>query len=67
MFGGITTACPQCGRQHVTVFKLRHISDSFFRKLGEFYQYSKHADDDGQECSNSGKSPDWGGPAAPPR
>lgn len=66
MFGGITTACPQCGRQHVTVFKLRHITDNFFRRLGEFYQYAEHTDVTGNgKCLNSGKSPNWGGPTKP--
>ena len=68
MFGGISTACPQCFRQHITVFKLRHISDNFFRRLGEFYAYEVHEDlNRNEQCTNSGKSPDWGGPAGPPR
>lgn len=68
MFGGISTACPECGReQHVTPLKLRHHSDSFFRRLGELYEYVRHDDADGKECPNSGKSPNWGGPAKPPR
>jgi hypothetical protein len=68
MFGGISTACPQCGRQHTTVFKLRHIKDSFFRRLGEFYAFAEHEDPKNNErCDNSGKNPDWGGPARPPR
>jgi len=67
MFGGITTPCPQCGRQqHVTRLKLRHISDSFFQRLGEFYAYVDHEDPNRKEqCANSGKSPNWGGPAQP--
>ncbi len=66
VFGGISTACP-CGRQHVTVFKLRHIKDNFFRRLGEFYAFAEHdSPQTNKHCDNSGKSPDWGGPAKPP-
>ncbi|HEV8666325.1 MAG TPA: hypothetical protein VN665_00560 [Candidatus Paceibacterota bacterium] len=66
MLGGITTPCPQCGRQHVTVFKLRHLKDAFFHRLGEFYAYADHTGLDNETCTNSGKSPNWGGPAKPP-
>jgi len=65
MFGGITTACPQCGRQHITVFKLRHITDSVFGRLGQFYKYDEHTDEKNERCINSGKHPNWGGPAEP--
>ena len=30
----VRTRCPQCGRKHITVFRLRHVSDSFFVQLG---------------------------------
>ena len=26
----VRARCPQCGRKHITVFRLRHVSDSFF-------------------------------------
>jgi ribosomal protein L44E len=25
----VRTRCPQCGRKHITVFRVRHVSDSF--------------------------------------
>jgi hypothetical protein len=31
------TRCPQCGREHIIVFRLRHVSDSFFVQLGHFF------------------------------
>jgi hypothetical protein len=33
----VRTRCPQCGRKHVTVFRLRHVSDSLFVHLGHFF------------------------------
>ncbi len=58
----ITTPCPVCGRQHITVFRLRHLSDSIFRKVGQYYRYAKHFDyGRDKQCSNSDKNPDWGG------
>jgi hypothetical protein len=56
----VTTTCPKCGREHITVFKLRHISDSFFRKLGEGYRYARHFDFRRLRwCSNSLQHPKW--------
>jgi len=56
----VTAACPVCGRQHITVFKLRHYSDSLFSNLGNFYRYAKHLDSSGNFwCSNSEQSPNW--------
>ena len=67
MLGGIKTTC-SCGRNHITVFKLRHIKDDLFRRVGEFYAYAEHNVPEGDiKCANSGKSPNWGGPASPPR
>ena len=38
------TRCPQCGRKHITVFRLRHVSDSFFVQLGHYFRYARHFD-----------------------
>lgn len=62
----VTGRCPQCGREHVTIFRLRHLSDSLFGQLGRFFQYAAHETPDGATCENSGKSPEWGGPAKLP-
>lgn len=59
----VTGRCPQCGREHITIFRLRHISDSFFARLGEFFRYAEHERPDGATCENSDKPPEWGGPA----
>jgi len=40
----VRTRCPQCGRKHITVFRLRHVSDSFFLQLGHFFRYARHFD-----------------------
>lgn len=56
----VKSSCPKCGRNHVTVFKLRHISDSFFAKLGDFYEYAVHSDPQGLTCTNSAQHPNWG-------
>jgi hypothetical protein len=52
--------CPQCGRKHITVFRLRHVSDSFFAQLGHFFRYAKHFDFHRLRwCTNSGQHPKW--------
>jgi len=52
--------CPQCGRKHITVFRLRHVSDSFFVQLGYFFRYARHFDFARLRwCSNSGQPPNW--------
>ncbi len=57
----VRTRCPECGRRHVTVFRLRHISDNFFMHLGAFYRYAWHFDFRRRRlCKNSGQCPDWG-------
>ena len=33
----VRTRCPQCGRKHITAFRLRHVSDGFFVQLGHFF------------------------------
>ena len=49
------TRCPQCGRKHITVFRLRHVSDSFFVQLGHFFRYARHFDFQRLRwCTNSG-------------
>ena len=54
------TRCPQCGRKHITVFRLRHVSDSFFLQLGHFFRYAKHFDFSRLRwCPNSGRHPNW--------
>jgi len=40
----VRTRCPQCGRKHITVFRVRHVSDSFFLQLGHFFRYARHVD-----------------------
>jgi hypothetical protein len=40
----VRTRCPQRGRKHITVFRLRHVSDSFFVQLGHVFRYAKHFD-----------------------
>lgn len=61
----VTSRCPQCGREHITVFKLRHISDEMMDrlvslKLGDFFRYEVHDDLVGARCLNSAQHPDWG-------
>jgi hypothetical protein len=54
------TRCPQCGRKHITVFRLRHVSDSFFVQLGHFFRYARHFDFPRLRwCPNSGRHPNW--------
>lgn len=56
----VVSPCPTCGRRHITVFKLRHRSDSFFTKVGDFYRYARHFDFKRlRVCPNSAKSPQW--------
>jgi hypothetical protein len=56
----VRTRCPQCGRKHITVFRLRHVSDSFFVQLGHFFRYAKHFDFQRLRwCTNSGRHPKW--------
>ena len=56
----VRTRCPQCGRRHITVFRLRHVSDSFFVQLGHFFRYAKHFDFQRLRwCANSGQPPKW--------
>ena len=56
----VRTRCPQCGRKHITAFRLRHVSDSFFVQLGHFFRYAKHFDFRRLRwCTNSGQHPNW--------
>ena len=56
----VRTLCPQCGRTHITVFRLRHVSDSVFVQLGHFYRYARHFDFRRLRwCPNSGQHPNW--------
>jgi hypothetical protein len=56
----VRTRCPQCGRKHITVFRLRHVSDSFFTQLGHFFRYTRHFDFHRLRwCINSGQHPNW--------
>ena len=56
----IRAKCPQCGRQHITVFRLRHVSDGFFVQLGQFFRFAKHIDFRRLRwCANLGQHPDW--------
>lgn len=52
--------CPQCGRKHITVFRLRHVSDSVFLQLGHYFCYARHLDFQRLRwCPNSGQHPHW--------
>jgi len=56
----VRTRCPQCGREHITVFRLRHVSDSIFAHLGYFFRYRRHFDFRRfRWCTNSGQHPNW--------
>jgi hypothetical protein len=56
----VHSRCPQCGRKHITVFRLRHVSDSFFLQLGHFFRYARHFDFQRLRwCTNSGQHPKW--------
>jgi hypothetical protein len=56
----VRTRCPQCGRKHITVFRLRHVSDSIFSHLGYFFRYAKHFDFRRLRwCTNSEQHPKW--------
>jgi hypothetical protein len=56
----VRARCPQCGRKHITVFRLRHVSDSFYVQLGHFFRYAKHFDFQRLRwCTNSGQHPNW--------
>jgi hypothetical protein len=58
----VRTRCPQCGRKHITVFRLRHVSDSIFVQLGHFFRYARHFDFLRLRwCTNSGQHPNWSG------
>jgi hypothetical protein len=51
--------CPQCGRKHITVFRLRHVSDSFFLQLGDYFRYARHLNFQRLRwCDNSDQHPD---------
>ncbi len=61
----VQTRCPKCQREHITVFRLRHISDEMLRKLsdlklGDFFCYTVHTDLQGATCANSAQHPNWG-------
>ncbi len=57
----VRARCPQCGRKHITVFRLRHVSDSLFLQLGHYFRYARHLNFHGLRwCPNSGQHPDWG-------
>jgi len=59
-FHPITTTCPVCGREHITVFRLRHISDDFFRRVGLYYRYARHFNWRRMRwCTNSERAPNW--------
>jgi len=63
----VRTCCPQCARKHITVFRLRHVSDSFFVHLGHFFRYARHFDFQRLRwCTNSGQHPNWGRSQAAP-
>jgi hypothetical protein len=56
----VRARCSQCGRKHITAFRLRHVSDSFFVQLGDFFRYAKHFDFRRLRwCINSGQQPNW--------
>jgi hypothetical protein len=56
----MSARCPQCGRKHITVFRLRHVSDSLFLQLGHFFRYARHFNFRRLRwCPNSGQHPDW--------
>lgn len=56
----VKSACPVCGRKHITVFRLRHVSDSFFAPLSNFYRYARHFNFRRLRwCPNSNQSPKW--------
>jgi hypothetical protein len=51
--------CPQCGRRHITVFRLRHVSDGWFLQLGQYFRYARHLNFQRLRwCANSGRHPD---------
>ena len=37
----VRTHCPQCGRKHITVFRLRHVSDNLFVQSGAIFPLRK--------------------------
>ncbi len=55
----VKAKCPKCNREHITVFKLRHISDSVFASLSSFFRYEEHRKENGRRCPNSFKPPQW--------
>jgi hypothetical protein len=56
----VRTHCPQCGRKHITVFRLRHVSDNLFVQLGQFFRYARHFDFLRLRwCTSSGQHPNW--------
>ena len=47
-------------RKHITVFRLRHVSDGIFVQLGHFFRYARHFDFPRLRwCPNSGRHPNW--------
>jgi len=56
----VRTRCPLCGRKHITVFRIRHVSDTFFVQLEHFFRYARHFDfHRWRWCTNSGQHPNW--------
>lgn len=56
----VIAKCPVCGRQHITVFRLRHISDSLWVRIGQSFRYAAHFDFRRmRRCANSGRNPKW--------
>jgi hypothetical protein len=58
----VRARCPRCGRKHITVLRLRHVSDSLFLHLGDYFHYARHLNFQRLRwCPNSGRNPDWRG------
>jgi len=60
----VQTRCPKCGREHITAFRLRHISDEMLKqlmslRLGDFFCYAVHTDPQGATCPNSTQHLEW--------
>lgn len=56
----ITTTCPACHRNKVTVYRLKHVAERMSMRVGEFFKYSYHLDTQNKmQCPNSGKHPAW--------
>ena len=55
----VRTRCPQCGRKHITVFRLRHVSTASSCSWAAFSLREALRLPALCWCKNSGRHPEW--------